>query len=67
MTEELNDTIKKFPRTLGEAFPNDPSNAQWLHAEKPEHSTWSTVLVVIGVIAWALFFYYLVCLMEMKK
>ena len=63
--EELNDTTRKFPRTLDEAFPNDPQSAQWLYVE-PKSTTLGTVLSVIGIIAWALFLYYLVCLIEMR-
>ena len=66
MTEELNDTIRKYPRTLNEAFPDDPIYAKWLHEDDLEISTWCMVALVIGTAVFALFMYYLICLVEMK-
>jgi len=31
--EELNDTTKRFPRTLAEAFPDDPDRATWMYRD----------------------------------
>ena len=66
MTEELNDTTRKYPRTLNEAFPDDPNYAEWLDADEPKTSLWVTVASVVGILAWAMFLYYLICLVEMK-
>lgn len=66
MTKELNDTTRKYPRTLDEAFPNDPNYAKWLHEDDLEISTLGMVALVIGTAVFALFMYYLICLIEMK-
>jgi hypothetical protein len=31
--EELNDTTRRFPRTLAEAFPDDPELSTWIYRD----------------------------------
>jgi hypothetical protein len=66
MLDDLNPTTRKYPRTLDEAFPNDAESAKWLHTEESKPSIWLEIASVVAIIAWVLFLYYLVCLLEMK-
>ena len=52
-------TTRCFSRTLAEAFPKDPSNAEWFYPpEKP--SGWSNaVLGTAGVMMWVVICYLL--------
>ena len=31
--EEMNDTTKRYPRTLAEAFPDDPELSTWIYRD----------------------------------
>ena len=31
--EEINDTTKRYPRTLAEAFPDDPDRSTWMYRD----------------------------------
>jgi hypothetical protein len=48
----LNNTVRKYPRTLQEAFPQD--NGEWFEHYKPEPK-WYQVWIAIAVIAVALY------------
>ena len=48
-------TIKRYPRTLIEAFPQDYAEA--IERPQPRFSFYKIYLFVMYVIAWVLFFY----------
>ena len=43
-------TVRCFPRTTNEAFPNDVANAQWWYP--PEQRWQDKVFFAIGVFGW---------------
>ena len=49
--EELNTTTSCSPRTLHEAFPNDPRNATWIEPPEWHYSYADRVVSVCSAIA----------------
>jgi hypothetical protein len=39
--EKINETTKRFPRTLGEAFPHDVDQAYSISRYKPVYGDWA--------------------------
>ena len=47
--QQVNDTIRTFPRTLAEAFPYAPDGPICAHDDGPyAHETWDVVIYAIG-------------------
>jgi hypothetical protein len=58
--EDLNPTVRKYPRTLNEAFPEDA--ASWFEEPKQRIGWWD-----IGVVGLALVMWYLIVLIWSKS
>jgi hypothetical protein len=58
---DLNPTTRVFPRTLGQAFKDDPENIQWFFPP-PKHR-WGMLeafMVYVGLVLWICLIYYFV-------
>ena len=45
--EDLNNTTRKYPRTLEEAFPKDHNNAYTIIRYKPEYGDWAVWIMCV--------------------
>ena len=55
---DLNPTTRRFPRTLGEAFPWDAENTQWFYPPEDVYTLWDKCMVVLGGTIWVGLAYY---------
>jgi hypothetical protein len=47
-----NPTVRKYPRTLEEAFPNGPENSEWFFPPEEKAMTiWSVIFYTIAAFA----------------
>ena len=52
-------TTRNYPRTMQEAFPEDPQNAEWFYPPE-KHGGWANaVTLVLGIMLWSALFYVL--------
>lgn len=52
MLEDLNPTTRCYPRTLGDAFPDDAENAEWFYPPEREVNVVSMVVGGTGLCIW---------------
>ena len=51
-------TTRTFPRTMEEAFPNDPERSEWFYPPERKHGYKNAVLFIAGVMMWVALAYY---------
>lgn len=49
---KINDTTRKFPRTLAEAFPKDETYSNWLEEPENKISLHDKAVIWVSVILW---------------
>ena len=59
-TEEYPTTTRRYPRTLKEAFPNDPEHSQWLYEPDTRWCGWDYILMVVLALLWTGAIYFMV-------
>jgi hypothetical protein len=52
MLEDLNPTTRCYPRTMGEAFPDDVGNAEWFYPPERNTSFMSLLVGGTGLLLW---------------
>ena len=57
---EGNETTRKYPNTMQEAFPKDPANAEWWFPPQHYWSAKNVALAGIGIILWISLTYFFV-------
>lgn len=55
---DLNPTTRRYPRTLNEAFPNDPENAKWFFPHETHITLGAYAYYAVGAVLWACLAYY---------
>lgn len=51
-------TSRTFPRTIPEAFKDDPANAQWFYPPERKRGYLNAVVLILGLMMWAAIGFY---------
>lgn len=52
MLKDLNPTVRSYPRTLDEAFPNKIEQAEWLYPPERNPHVRHIALACVGIVMW---------------
>ena len=52
-------TTRTYPRTMQDAFPKDPQNAEWWYPPEKHRGWGNAVMLVLGIMLWSALFYLL--------
>lgn len=50
--KDHNPTTRRYPNTLGEAFPNSVEQSQWWYPPEKNRTLGNIVLFIIGIALW---------------